>query len=533
MRKFSSYGPIDTGLHYYAPRQALLTAAYQQLLGENPEKDGHTITVWGPRQTGKTWIMQQILFGLQHEPRYATFAVAKINLQLFDQQQDGLAIMRHIAQEITHRFALPPLAITQAEDFQALFHRNVLPKPLVLILDEFDALGEDAIRTLAAIFRNIYINRRDQMDIPSAQKEYLLHGVALVGVRAVLGIENATGSPFNIQRSLQIPNLTDAEVEAMFQWYTQESGQAIDAPVIQAIFDETQGQPGLVGWLGELLTETYNETPDQPLTMTQFARVYLWATRGLPNNTILNIVSKARQTPYRDVVLSLFKTDKPVPFNFDDPLLNFLYLNGVITIAETPETLLTKFASPFVQKRLFSYFARELFPNVGTLYDPFADLSDTITNEMLHLPNLLRRYEVYLQANRHWLFKNAPRRSTDERIFEAVYHFNLYRYLADFLESYEAHIYPEFPTGNGKVDLLIRHHDRLYALEVKSFVNRREYQKALGQAATYAQRLHLTEIVLILFVEYASEEHRRDFETPYVDSTTGITVQPVLVATGV
>lgn len=533
MRKFSSYGPIDTDLHYYAPRQALLQVAYQQLLGENPEKDGHYITVWGPRQTGKTWVMQQILFGLQHDPRYAGFAVAKINLQLFDQQQDGLAIMRYMAQEITHKFALPPLTVAQPEDFQALFHRNLLPKPLVLILDEFDALGEEAIRALAASFRNIYINRRDQVDIPSAQKEYLLHGVALVGVRAVLGIENATGSPFNVQRSLQIPNLTDAEVEGMLQWYIRERGQAIEAPVMKAVFDETQGQPGLVGWLGELLTEVYNETPDQPLTMTHFARVYLWATRGLPNNTILNIVSKAKQPPYRDVVLSLFKTDKPVPFNFDDSLLNFLYLNGVVTIAETSETLLTKFASPFVQKRLFYYFARELFPNVGTLYDPFADLSDTITNEMLHLPNLLRRYEAYLQANRHWLFKNAPRRSTDERIFEAVYHFNLYRYLADFLEGYEAHLYPEFPTGNGKVDLLIRHYNRLYALEVKSFVNRREYQKALGQAAAYAQRLQLTEIVLILFVEYASEEHRRDFETPYVDSTTGVIVQPVLVATGV
>lgn len=533
MRKFSSYGPIDIDLHYYAPRQALLASAYQQLLGENPAKDGHYITVWGPRQTGKTWVMQQILFGLQHDPRYASFAVAKINLQLFDQQQDVLAIMRHIAQEITQKFALPPLAIAQPEDFQALFHRSRLPKPLVLILDEFDALGEEAIRALAAIFRNIYINRRDQMEIPSAQKEYLLHGVALVRVRAVLGIENTTGSTFNIQRSLQIPNLTAAEVTEMFQWYAKESGQVIEPAVIQEIFTETQGQPGLVGWLGELLTETYNETPAQPLTMTHFARVYLWATRGLPNNTILNIVSKAKQNPYRDVVLSLFKTDKPVPFNFDDPLLNFLYLNGVITIAETPETLLTKFASPFVQKRLFYYFARELFPNAGTLYDPYADLSDTITGEMLHLPTLLRRYETYLQTNRHWLFKNAPRRNTDERIFEAVYHFNLYRYLADFLESYEAHIYPEFPTGNGKVDLLIRHHSQLYALEVKSFVNRREYQKALGQAATYAHRLHLTEIALVLFVEYATEEHRRDFEARYVDNTTGVVVQPVLVATGV
>ena len=396
MRKFSSYGPIDTDLHYYAPRQALVEHAYRQLLGENPIKDGHYITVWAPRQTGKTWVMQQILFSLQHEPRYADFAVVKVNLQIFDQQQDVLAIARYIADDITSTLGLPTMPIAQIADFQELFHQNVLAKPLVLMLDEFDALGEEAIRALAAIFRNIYISRRDQMDIPSAQKAYLLHGVALIGVRAVLGIENTSGSPFNVQRSLHIPNLTYAEVEGMFKWYEQESGQVVEKAVIEEIFHETQGQPGLIGWLGELLTETYNETPDLPLTMTNFARTYLWATRGLPNNNILNIVSKAKQPPYQDVVLSLFKTDKPVPFNFDDPLLNFLYLNGVITIAETAETLLTKFASPFVQKRLFHYFAREIFPNVGALYDPFADLSDTITNELLHIPNLMRRYEQYL-----------------------------------------------------------------------------------------------------------------------------------------
>lgn len=532
MRKFSSYGPIDTDLHYYAPRQALIEHAYGQLLGENPAKDGHYITVWAPRQTGKTWVMQQILFGLQHDPRYADFAVVKVNLQLFDQSQDVLRVARYIADDIVGTLGLSPVPIQQLADFQELFTQHILPKPLVLILDEFDALGEEAIRALAAIFRNIYISRRDQMDIPSAQKAYLLHGVALIGVRAVLGIENVSGSPFNVQRSLHIPNLTYAEVEGMFRWYEQESGQPVAKAVIEELYYETQGQPGLVGWLGELLTETYNEAPDQPLTMTHFARTYLWATRGLPNNNILNIVSNAKQQPYQDVVLSLFKTDKPVPFNFDDPLLNFLYLNGVITIAETAETLLTKFASPFVQKRLFYYFARAIFPNVGTLYDPFADLSDTITNDALHMVNLMRRYEQYLQANRNWLFKNAPRRNTDERIFEAVYHFNLYRYLADFLESYEARLYPEFPTGNGKVDLLIQHGSQLYALEIKSFVNRREYQKALTQAARYAQQLHLPEIVLLLFVESATEEHRREFEATYVEQVTGVIVQPVLVVTG-
>jgi hypothetical protein len=54
MRRFSSYGPINTKLHYYAPRKELIAGAITQLMGENPSEGGHYITVWAPRQTGKT-----------------------------------------------------------------------------------------------------------------------------------------------------------------------------------------------------------------------------------------------------------------------------------------------------------------------------------------------------------------------------------------------------------------------------------------------------------------------------------------------
>jgi len=60
MRKFSSYGPVDRELHYYVPRQELVDGAFQQLLGDDPNKGGHYITVWAPRQTGKTWIMREV-----------------------------------------------------------------------------------------------------------------------------------------------------------------------------------------------------------------------------------------------------------------------------------------------------------------------------------------------------------------------------------------------------------------------------------------------------------------------------------------
>ena len=60
MRRFSSYGPIDPQEHYHAPRKGLIETGCTRLVGENPRKGGHYITVWAPRQCGKTWVMQEV-----------------------------------------------------------------------------------------------------------------------------------------------------------------------------------------------------------------------------------------------------------------------------------------------------------------------------------------------------------------------------------------------------------------------------------------------------------------------------------------
>ncbi len=97
MRKFSSYGPIDKELNYYVPRQELIDFAVSQLSGDNPKKGGHYITVWAPRQRGKTWIMQQVLHILQQNER---FDVLKINLEHLKMSKSVDAIVQNIAAEI-------------------------------------------------------------------------------------------------------------------------------------------------------------------------------------------------------------------------------------------------------------------------------------------------------------------------------------------------------------------------------------------------------------------------------------------------
>ncbi|HLP48022.1 MAG TPA: ATP-binding protein, partial [Candidatus Kapabacteria bacterium] len=315
MRRFNSYGPINTNLHYYAPRKELIAGAFTQLVGENPSEGGHYITVWAPRQTGKTWVMQEILFQLKKDP---FFDVLKINLENLKNETDVGTIIGAICEEIGAGLNKTFTGINTQQQFQKIFNRDVLDKPLILILDEFDALSENAINTIVGTFRNIHINRSDEKDKTTEQKTYLLHAVALIGVRSVLGIDNEKGSPFNIQRSVHISNLTFEEVEGMFKWYERESGQAVDEEVVLALYDEMRGQPGLTCWFGELLTETYNPDPKKPICMSNFDEAYGAATHILPNNNILNLISKVDKPPYDEKVITFFQTDEKTVFNYDD-----------------------------------------------------------------------------------------------------------------------------------------------------------------------------------------------------------------------
>jgi hypothetical protein len=528
MRKFSSYGPINPRLHYYVPRCELINGAMQQLLGDDPNIGGHYITIWAPRQTGKTWIMQEVLYRLEQETQ---FDVVFIGLQSLEEITDINQIAQLIARKLLKQLNLnQEFTINTLSDFEQLFERETLTKPLILILDEFDALAEVAINRLVSVFRNIYNARQTYKNKPTAEKEYLLHGMALIGVRTVLGIENVKGSPFNVQRSVHIPNLTHLEVIDLFNQYQQERSQLIEPEVVERVWHEFQGQPGLTCWFGELLTETYNKTTEQPITMAHFNRAYVAALDLSPNNNILNLISKAKQEPYKSFVLELFQTEAKIKFTYDDPTTNFLYLNGIVSIERVNwNEKYVKFACPYIQKRLFNYFARELHHEIGRLYDPFDDLSDTITAETLNVFQLLRRYEQHLQANRDLVLKNAPRRE-DLRVYEAVFHFHFYLYLTRFLSYYkEAQVQPEFPTGNGKIDLLIRHARQLFGLELKSFANIRQYQEALTQAVDYGKKLGLSEIWLVLFIETVDDKNRQRFEVDY--SETGVTVHPVFVQT--
>ncbi|MBF0452709.1 MAG: hypothetical protein HQK75_18545, partial [Candidatus Magnetomorum sp.] len=288
----------------------------------------------------------------------------------------------------------------------------------------------------------------------------------------------------------------------------------IDIQVIEKIYEMTNGQPGLVSWFGELLTEKYNKEPEQIIDIDLWKEVYAAARDIEHNNTVQNIIAKAKDNHYKHYVLDLFQ-DSDIPFSFDENWCNYMYIHGLISYKKVREFgaiyHVCQFSSPFIQSRLFQAFSkamRNIRDKNTQALEPLDLLEDVFTEPTINIPLLLERYKAYLKrlkdhGTNPWA--NQPRRKSDYHLTESVGHFHLFHWLQMALGKRCA-ISPEFPTGNGKVDLHLCCNDTQKGLiEVKSFINAYEVKKAISQAANYAREKNYHDITVAMFVPFTDE----------------------------
>jgi len=107
---------------------------------------------------------------------------------------------------------------------------------------------------------------------------------------------------------------------------------------------------------------------------------------------------------------------------------------------------------------------------------------------------------------------------------EAVYHFNFFMYLYRFLKNQGAEIWPEFPIGNGQMDIFVRDAGKIFGLEMKSFMSQYKYESGLRQAARYGKSPGHSEMWLILFVYTIDKKNRQKYEVFYTDDKMGVLV---------
>lgn len=144
---------------------------------------------------------------------------------------------------------------------------ETLSKPLVLIVDEIDALVGDSLVSVLRQLRAGYANR------PKAfPQTVILCGVRDVrDYRIVLSNQDIVtgGSAFNIKaESLRLGNFSKEEIHELYMQHTNETGQKFEEACFPLVWNATEGQPWLVNALAREVTWSMKENRDRTTTIT-------------------------------------------------------------------------------------------------------------------------------------------------------------------------------------------------------------------------------------------------------------------------
>ncbi|MCP4694260.1 MAG: hypothetical protein GY859_39870 [Desulfobacterales bacterium] len=144
-RKFTSYGSPNPELHYYAPREQLIETAHCQLVGDDLDAGGHYVTVWAPRQTGKTWTMLEVMKKIW---RRDDFYAGIVTMQSAKEEKTDEGVLDVLVTGLRNCFEVDLPEIHAWKQISSLFTREFFSKPVILILDEFREITRDHARSL-------------------------------------------------------------------------------------------------------------------------------------------------------------------------------------------------------------------------------------------------------------------------------------------------------------------------------------------------------------------------------------------------
>ncbi|AFL75727.1 AAA-like domain-containing protein [Thiocystis violascens] len=258
MRFFNTEGPNRADDHYSLPPlsrwdlDAILTLIEQKKY----------FLLHAPRQTGKTTCLLALMDYLNREGRYRAVYANLEGAQAYRENVD--AAMAVIVTDIAASarvwlgdtdapvLAREVLATTPHGSALSLFLAHWcqrIPQPMVLLLDEVDALVGDTLISLLRQLRAGYPQRPDAF--PQA---LILCGVRdLRDYRIHASSEQAPitgGSAFNIKaKSLRLGDFDAEEVATLLHEHTAETGQAFTPEALARVWELTQGQPWLVNAL--------------------------------------------------------------------------------------------------------------------------------------------------------------------------------------------------------------------------------------------------------------------------------------------
>ncbi len=258
MRFFNTEGPVVSDDHYCVPPlerldlNALLTLIRQK----------RYFVLHAPRQTGKTSVLTA-LRNLLNSGAEGDFNCVLVSTEVGQAAREDI---RSAVAAITGMMAMRARLL--GDDIPTAIAKEVLadhdphqavtellmrwsmasPEPLVLLIDEIDALVGDSLLSVLRQLRTGYEQRPD--GFPWSIVLCGVRDIQDYRIRSSAGEMIAGGSPFNvIARSLRLGDFAPDEVRILVAQHSNETGQSFTEDAVATLWEQTQGQPWLVNAL--------------------------------------------------------------------------------------------------------------------------------------------------------------------------------------------------------------------------------------------------------------------------------------------
>jgi DNA polymerase III delta prime subunit len=449
-----------------------------------------------PRQTGKTTFLHALAHQLNRERQYVA---AVCSLEAAGYASIGVEAANEVFIRSLHRTAQLFLSGTELPPNPAVYERSPTAfgqyltdwsrsqqKPVVLLLDEVDALYDDV---LVSVLRQL----RDGFQ---ARPSNFPQSIALVGLRDMREYRTkakeggnpalGAGSPFNIKaESFLLSVFSKDDVQYLLQQHTDATGQVFSEAVLNAIYEQSGGQPWLTNALAnEIVQKLLANDFTRPITveMVETAKERLIAAR---QTHLDSLVDKLKEERVQPIVLAIVSGNDLLYDNWDDDLRYCLDL-GIVKAENGNVT----FANPIYREiitRVMNSGMQGGFTGKEHYTTPFYIHADG----RLDMDKLLQAFQQFYRENaEHWLDRFQYK--------EAGHQLLLMAFLQRIING-GGRIEREMAVGSGRTDLAIYWMDQVVAIEMKIKWRPTAQEKGLRQLSRYLDTLGQTHGYLVLF----------------------------------
>ncbi|MDR2665667.1 MAG: AAA-like domain-containing protein [Oscillospiraceae bacterium] len=475
MRYFNIAGPCNKAEHYMIEAASRLSGVERLI------EMRQYFVIHAARQSGKTTYLQDLEQRLNEGGIYYALYCSLEIAQGIDDPKDGIP---SIVKKIKHAFALSgiPSASRFASNADYMDYANVLntelvvfckplDKPLVILFDEADCLGEGTLISFLRQLRDGY-NRRAYTPF--------VHSIALVGMRNIRdfkarvrpeGETLGSASPFNIvTKSLTLKNFTTDEIRALYDQHTDETGQAFEESAVELVYEQTRGQPWLVNAIArEVIEEQLGGDYTRSISAEMVEKAI--QTIILRRDThIDSLLERLKEERVRKVIEPIIMGGH-VSDRISD---SYLYVKDLGLISDADSQL--KPANPIyaeVIARTLTYSVQETLAEDDDIHQ----LPRYMKNGHIDIDCLMRDFQQFWRENSDIWIKRFDYE-------EAAPHLILMAFLQRVING-GGNIIREMAAGRGRLDLCVIYEGERYPIELKLWRGEKTRAQGIEQTLRY------------------------------------------------